>query len=45
MSRPCVLQRCRLQSFSGEIEVGSYGFTVGMYTERAAELLRVGAVE
>eukprot|EP00439_Symbiodinium_sp_Y106_P073058 s2900_g13.t1 len=34
-----------LQSWSGEIEAGSYGFTLGMYTERAAELLRVRAEE
>ncbi|CAK9061779.1 Tubulin epsilon chain (Epsilon-tubulin) [Durusdinium trenchii] len=29
-----------LQSYSGEISVGSYGFTLGMYTEHAAELLQ-----
>ena len=29
----------RFQSYNGEISVGSYGFTLGKYTEQAAELL------
>lgn len=33
------LKKSRFQSYNGEISVGSYGFTLGKYTEQAAELL------
>ncbi len=35
----CGSLKSRFQSYNGEISVGSYGFTLGKYTEQAAELL------